>query len=321
MNDADWSGARFREALVAMARKRVPESDVEDVVQAALTEALVSKSRPEDPESLRKWIWGVARNKVADYHRRSRRETFDVPEVAVDAAAHSERDLLRWATRSLPKGKDAEETLEWLLREGEGEKLEAIAESANVPAPRVRKRVSRLRAHLREHWAKEAAALAALGIILGLAIYFLRKKPVEPIAHDPLPVPTVSPEEQQLRERAKEMRRVALVACDNAEWVTCLNGLNGARELDPEGDRAPEVGAARARAQEEIQKQITPAPSLTQKVAPPLNQKSSTPPPPVYKGKPPAKTAVKPSSDLDLEGLGSKNGSGSKKAWDQRTGP
>ncbi len=199
----------------------------------------------------------------------------------MEATAHSERDLLRWATRSLPKGRDAEETLEWLLREGEGEKLESIAESANVPAPRVRKRVSRLRAHLREHWAKEAAALAALGIILGLTIHFLRKKPVEPIAHDPLPVPTVSPEDMQLRDRAKEMRRVAFVACDNAEWVTCLNGLNAARELDPEGDKAANVGAARARAEEEIQKQITPAPSTTQKVAPPLNQKSSTPPAPV----------------------------------------
>ena len=32
-----------------------------------------------------------------------------------------------------------------MLREGEGEKLETIAAEANVPAPRVRQRVSRLR--------------------------------------------------------------------------------------------------------------------------------------------------------------------------------
>jgi len=38
------------------------------------------------------------------------------------------------------EGEEHAKTLEWMLREGEGEKLEATAVGADVPAPRVRHR-------------------------------------------------------------------------------------------------------------------------------------------------------------------------------------
>ena len=71
-------------------------------------------------------------------------------------------DLMRWAQKELPAGKENEQTLEWMLREGEGEKLETIAAEANVPAPRVRQRVSRLRRYYKARWAAQTAAVAAL---------------------------------------------------------------------------------------------------------------------------------------------------------------
>jgi hypothetical protein len=125
---------------------------------------------------------------------------------------------------------------------------------------------------------------------------------------------------------------MAFAACDRREWVVCLNGLNSARELDPEGDNTKEVGAARTQAEEEIRKELAPSPTA---IPVPKDQKDSvTPPPPpvtptgmtkptkpVYNGK------AKPTGKSDLgtplggdDGLGSKGGV-QKKVWDQRNGP
>jgi len=176
---------RFRRALTQMVRRRVPESDAEDIVQSSLAEALASERAPTDMDSLRRFVWGIARHKVADFYRRARRERLDVPEMEGPGAPHTEQDLLRWAARELPDGTDAEQTLDWMLREGEGEKLEAIAEAENVPAPRVRQRVSRLRRHLRERWAIEVAALAAIGVVVALIVWEMSRQPGKPITNEP----------------------------------------------------------------------------------------------------------------------------------------
>ncbi len=173
-----------------MVRRRVPERDVEDIVQSTLIEALTSATKPEAPDAMRKWIWGIARNKVADYHRRAKRETFDVPDVGAETHEHAVEDMLRWAMRELPKDQEDRQTLEWLLREGDGEKLEAIAESAKIPAPRLRQRVSRLRKHLRTRWAADLAALAAIGIVGIIAVLWWRHTHrEEPIARPDIVVP------------------------------------------------------------------------------------------------------------------------------------
>lgn len=159
-------------AVEAMVRKRVPASDVDDVVQAALADAVASKDAPADPEAFRRWLAGVVRHKVADFHRKHRREVpVDVVPDAGEVPAHEERDLLRWAEGELPSD-DAKQTLEWMMHEADGEKLEAIAERERMPATRVRQRVSRLRAFFRERWHRELvlAALVAVLVVLGWVI-------------------------------------------------------------------------------------------------------------------------------------------------------
>lgn len=183
-------------ALGAHVRTRVPAADADDVVQSVLADALASDGAPDDAEALRKWLFGVARNKIADFYRRNRRE--QPAEIEDDAAPSSgkasAKDLLEWAEGELPPGSDAKRTFEWMLREGDGEKLESIAEAEKVPAPRVRKRVSRMREHFRTRWAAYVAGLVAAGLAAIIAFYIFRKKPV-PEAHivpEPKPIPTES---------------------------------------------------------------------------------------------------------------------------------
>lgn len=289
-----------------MVRKRVPESEVEDIVQSTLADAFESPHAPTDAESLRRWIFGVAKNKVVDYHRRATRETFEVPDVAGKPAPHAEVDLLRWAEKHLPPGDENKTTLDWMLREGEGEKLEWIAESAKVPAPRVRQRVSRLRRHLKAHWQKEVALLAALGVLITIVALVLRKKDPEAIANEDIP-------------RAAELRKLGIEKCLAYEWKACVEKLDEAKRLDPAGDTRPEVRQARENANKALTlppvpaptaNDITPPPAPTSKTAPnpsfapwadptapdmkqmKMPAPTPTPPPPAPKTRP---TAMKPS--------------------------
>lgn len=171
-------------ALGTHIRARVPASDADDVLQSVLADALAAEGAPEDEGAMRRWLYGVARHKVADFYRRAKREmpSDEVDEAAASSGKGAADDLLRWAEAELPPGSDAKRTLEWMLREGAGEKLEAIAASEKLPAPRVRKRVSRMREHFRARWAAYVAALAAAGLAIFIVLYILWRKP-EPQAH------------------------------------------------------------------------------------------------------------------------------------------
>lgn len=263
--DDDWTSATFRAALLAMVRRRVPAGDADDVVQAALVAAVATADRPRDPAEARRWIWGVARHKIADYHRRARREDLgDVPEPAGAPSPEAERDLLRWAVGALPPGEDAQRTFAWLLREGEGEKLEAIADDERLPSPQVRQRVSRMRRLLRARWAQ----LAAAGLV-ALAVYLLTRGSNAPV--DP---PRVAPRLVEPSEfdaavaRGRALRVEALRACDATKWQRCLDGLDAARVLDPAGDASERVRRAREAARDGLARQPTTPVVTTPRPAP-----------------------------------------------------
>jgi DNA-directed RNA polymerase specialized sigma24 family protein len=188
-------------ALSHFVRARVPEPEVKDIVQSTLTEALDAEQHPEEDEDIVRWVHGICRHKVVDWFRRSRREVprdlesgEEGPVAAAESAPQSAMDLLRWAQKELPEGEENEKTLEWMLREGEGEKLESIAAEANVPAPRVRQRVSRLRRYYKARWAAQTAALAAL-LLIALAIALSLRRRHDEVAPAPGPslVPTMMP--------------------------------------------------------------------------------------------------------------------------------
>jgi RNA polymerase sigma factor (sigma-70 family) len=260
-------------ALSRFVRARVPEGDVDDIVQSTLADALSSTHAPDDAEQLRPWVWGIARNKIADFFRRARREVPQEPSIveetaAAESAPTTAKELLRWATRELPNGDGDAHTLEWMLREGAGEKLETIAAEENVPAPRVRQRVARLRKHFRARWAAQLAAAAALVAIAVVVALLLRRgdediaKPeIVPVPSSPMPAPSAPPD-------ALALRRAALEACDRSDWRRCLEGLDAAKALDAAADGDPRIQAARQAAADALappktSPSIAPRPTAT----------------------------------------------------------
>lgn len=256
----------LRREVEAVVRRRVRGNDAEDVVQAALADVLSAEQVPEDREEFRRYVFGVTRNKVYDHFRKRMREVpeeegLDPPAPEAPLSAH---DLLRWAEQKLPDA-EAEHTLEWMLREGDGEKLEQIARDANVPAPRVRQRVSRLRRLLRERWAAELMlGLLGVGLLAPLAVHYYRHwQAQQEIVELPRPEPLPTPE-----QRGRELRKLALRRCERLEDRACLDELDRAATLDPSGDHASDVVNARRAATARL---APPPPSV-----PPS---SSAPPP------------------------------------------
>jgi DNA-directed RNA polymerase specialized sigma24 family protein len=245
-------------ALKGFVAARIPPSEVDDIVQSVVAEAMLSEHVPTADDEVRPWVHGIARHKVVDWYRANRREVPQDPElqeaIGVEDNAVEASDLYRWAQKELPEGEEHAKTLEWMLREGAGEKLEAIAADEKIPAPRVRQRVSRLRRHYKARWAAQAAAVAALLVLVIVVILRSRQKgqeiaprtvpsaiPSAPV----LPEPTLTAPEPKPDERAAELRRDALRKCDEKAWQECLDGLDAARALDPAGESDPKVKQAR----------------------------------------------------------------------------
>jgi RNA polymerase sigma factor (sigma-70 family) len=201
----------LRREVEAAVRRRVRGDEAEDVVQATLADVLSAAAVPDEPEEFRRYVFGVARNKVFDHFRRQRRqgEELDEHNAAAPEPPLSARDILRWAEGELPDS-ESHSTLEWMLREGDGEKLEHIARDARLPATRVRKRVSRLRKLLRERWAAELMLIGVLMLLGGLGVWYWLgrgKNPDDFVKREPLrPVPSALP---QLQPRPPEPSRPA----------------------------------------------------------------------------------------------------------------
>ena len=293
----------LRRALSDFVRRRVPPSDVDDVVQTVLVDALAATNAPTDPRELTRWMLGVARHKVADLHRRAHRELpAELHDIEAAPAPIEELEMARWAEEQAGSSRDAKQTLAWMAREGEGEKLEAIATDEQVPAARVRQRVSRMRRWMKERWLAELAAVAALGIVAFVTWWVLHRAD-RPEAN-PLPAPSapITPEPPSSIERARALRADALEKCTREDWAGCLEGLDLARGLDPVGDQAPAVDAARSQAKDGLLRDSLPP-------EPPSNTQDRTPAPKGATSGSSAPTAV-PKGTAPLGLLRSTGGSG-----------
>ena len=248
--------ARIR-ALTQCIRAKIPHHDVADVVQSTLADALAAAAPPSDESSLNRWLTGIARHKVADYYRGHRRHEqvdgdLDRHDAPSDGQTESTRDLLRWVDGELASDCNAPRTLEWMMREADGDCLESIAAENNLSAPAVRQRVSRLRRYLKERWALQLAAAIALVVVVGVCAYKQHLPAIEP-------EPTARVESVELI--AQKLRQSALADCRSEKWVTCREQLDRAKALDPAGDSASAIVEARANIVSATQPAPVPAPS------------------------------------------------------------
>jgi len=236
------SDPALREGLVKYARRRLPPAEVEDLVQNTLTEALLAANAPRDQADFRRWVHGIARHKIADTYRR--RGRLPIPSADVDQNAAepnlSTGELSQWIESELPKTDGAQATLHWLLREGDGETLDEIAREVDLPAPRVRQRVSRLRRHFHARW----LALGAAGLLSLLGVGALFYRTLQRVA----PPPSIAQEPITPFERARILRQNALPRCAAGAYPECIAALDEARALDPSGESASAIREARAAA-------------------------------------------------------------------------
>jgi RNA polymerase sigma factor (sigma-70 family) len=252
----------LRQYLLDFLRRRVSATDADDIVQTVLCEALVAKGRPEDATELRKYLLGIARHKVVDAHRRAvREEVREVPDLPEGPAPVEEASLLRWAKKQAPATEEAQKTLSWMAREGEGEKLESIAAEEKVPAARVRQRVSRMRRWMKERWLAELAAVAALAVAALVLARIFRRTP-DPVVSPEPPTSAPLPHDVPL-DRARALRADALRKCDAKDFRGCIEGLDEAKRLDPAGDLEEAVKKARERARRALDDAVKPPPRET----------------------------------------------------------
>jgi DNA-directed RNA polymerase specialized sigma24 family protein len=253
-------------ALQGWLKGRVPEADEEDMVQAVLAELLPYRDPPSTIEGLIALGVRMLKNDVADVYRhretvrdvevRPRDEALD--ETVADGAPANGWDevdtkkRVKLVEHLVAQGKLTAGDVE-VLERSETEGFRALAEELGTNENALRVKTHRKRALLEQKWLRYAAlGLPGLALIL---LVIKAAQPPPPVGH--APPWTGTPDEPTPEERAAALRANAAHACGAAQWQECLDKLDQARELDPDGDQDPKVQELRARAHAGI----SPAPS------------------------------------------------------------
>lgn len=271
---ADLLHPELRQHLERYLRRRLPAAEVDDALQAVYCAALEAKNVPVEETHLRRWMTVIARRQVAAYYERTSSEQLgEPPEVEVESDPVETMSMLRWAEKQAAQSQleATEQTLDWMARESEGEKLEQIAVDTHIPSANVRQRVSRMRRFMKARWALEISAAL---VLIGVAAWFLTRRSTPVVKLEYVPLPPVSAVLPDPIERAAEWRKIALRHCDGQRYEECLRLLDEAAKLDPKGDTRSDVVGARQRARDAI---APPSPSAPPIRKSPIRTRTSTP--------------------------------------------
>ena len=93
------SSPELRELVERLVRRKVPQGEVDDLVQTVLCDALEAATPPVEEEQLRRWLVGITRHKIADFHRSAGRgRQVELPEqLAADEPPIEAREWADWA--------------------------------------------------------------------------------------------------------------------------------------------------------------------------------------------------------------------------------
>jgi RNA polymerase sigma factor (sigma-70 family) len=250
-------------ALECRVRGRVRNADVEDVVQEALIAIQRLKRLPTGEKERLQYARAIARNRaIAWYSRKEKKRSdevaFDdargeaVEDSRLESVIHAEQ--LERIAETVPLKQ--RETFACLARHLLlGESVAEMAREMGVEYDTLYKRVTTLHRHVKE--AGKALGGLVMMLVVLMGAWRVLSPPDEVAAPAPSswtapPAPTKTPSEApapgspEALQKARDLREQAFHACTQDDWAACERGLDGARDLDPQGDNDPRVQAARA---------------------------------------------------------------------------
>lgn len=151
------------ERLYRYIRSRVSsDEDAKDIVQETLTQAWKNRSRLRNASQMEAWLFWIAKNRIVDFYRSKRR--MERPTDPVELSKM--RDAREWAEPEDPFALDTlnrlrseDRTLAELRFVDEYTHAE-IAETLKMPIGTVKRKVSEVKARLKELYEAEEAAYA-----------------------------------------------------------------------------------------------------------------------------------------------------------------
>jgi DNA-directed RNA polymerase specialized sigma24 family protein len=271
IRDALLQHPELLERLRNMVRKSVPEIDVDDVFQTSWVKAREAKDLPLEQGPCIGFVLTIGHHTVVDYWRkRGGSREMPVEDLEYVAAACPQESIsARLLVQKFAADEDMDEdrwqTFVWLARTSIGETVQKIADEMDIDYFVVHKRISKLKKDLRQKAIVWGGGIAFVALLVGtIWFYVLRPKPE--IAHDKeKPAPTLNelapsappmlpppPPELSPAMRARTLRALAYRDCVDVAWASCLQLLNEAKAIDPDGEKDPLVKAARSDATEGV---------------------------------------------------------------------
>ena len=266
---------RLREAVSAtLHRAKAPKAALEDLISETLTRACANRFLPDHDECCRQYVCGMARRVAIDFlrERNGRREESKEPfneraanAPRVDGSARVEaRVTLEQAAQRLTPAK--RKVIPWLLRHAAGESYATIAGEEGLDYKTVWDAAESVRAELHRIMSRGVTLM-----VMVLIAWIAAKRVVMPepnvagiFSHPPKVQPAPKPETSAVPQpqgqvqapsptnesvSPQTIRTQALQACGQHRWGECLDGLDQAAQLDPEGDESADVQEARTEAQ------------------------------------------------------------------------
>jgi DNA-directed RNA polymerase specialized sigma24 family protein len=240
------------------ARYKIDNDRAYDVLHSASVRALESNRWPLDAAKTTPWFYTIARyTHVDDVRARVRLQSREKlqADAGVRVPVHMDHEpeppdneeFLRRVHALDPK---LAELIRDVLAYEDGKPVEEIAADRNMKPSAMYARLQRGRALIRKRWPELISAVA-----VGFAILFwlLRSWMIEPNlvtaghkkAAPNAPLLALPPHPDPAALRSDGLR-----ACELKYYEQCLEDLNHARRLDPEGDKDAAVTAARQKAEE-----------------------------------------------------------------------
>jgi DNA-directed RNA polymerase specialized sigma24 family protein len=252
--------------------KQVGRSDADDVVQAAFLVLLKMVAElPEVEDELLALVTVVTKRRLIDFFRhRAVREgrdagIEDIEEAPVSDGSVSLEARADWAKmldlveQEIDKGNIPPEVLRWARGLAEGKTVAEMATEDDVSESKIKMALKRAREKLGPLWDQRVKVGAGLIVAFIVFLFFPRQHPApHGRGHDrdmgAPKMPTIAEPEAPDAEAlpldaglvtADDLRATAREACNAHQFAICQMDLDRAAQLDPDGEKRPDVIALR----------------------------------------------------------------------------